>query len=714
MTKPQPSPAPAPSFLPDPGHLWMIFRRRIGIFAIALLVVLGLTAAWLVTQPTTYGSTASILIVPRQPQVVVDENPLSPEMVPDTNVIDTEVQILSSARLAGRVAEALDLEQYEEFGDGQTPASSVGTAEPGTHPLAGALLRHVSVRRSGLTYLIDIHATAQDAALSAAIANGFAQQYLAQQQDVKGRTVEDASEFLEGRLVELRLQASEADAALQNYKIREGLMSAEGATMAEQEVSVLNQEISTARASLAEKVGQLSAARSRVTRGGGGAEVPAALQSGTVAELRRREVELTGTLASYRERFGPRHPEVLRAEQELGDVRGQIQNQIDRVLSSLESDVVAARSRLASLEASQRGAQSSLAGNSSAQVGLLELERNAEAARSIYETFLERAQQISSQEGLVRPDASIETLARVPSSPSSPNYPLTMTIGAIAALIAGFGAIGAAEYFDARVRTRRDVEDKLDLAYLGAIPDPATIAGSNAKGTSPADYFLDHPHSAFAEAVRAVKNAVMFGRFPPPQSIAVTSALPREGKSTTALCLARAFAQSGKRTVLLDCDARRHAVSDWLLEDGARGLEAYLAGNTPLSAAMATDPRTDLKVLGTKGTASAGTEMFAHTSFDSLLSELGSSFDMIVVDTAPILGIAETRAIASQCDAVILLGRWRSTAIKAIGTAVDLLRQTGTAIDGLALTNVDVREYASTGQQDVYGYAGEFADYYAN
>lgn len=699
------------SFLPDPGQLWLVFRRRMWLFLAVVGTVLALVAAFTLSRPELYSASASVLIELRQPEVL-ESDPVAPAMAGETNVIDTEVEILSSRRLAGRVAEALKLETWPQFAGAR--AERQASDAPGTHPLAGEVLSRMDIRRSGLTYLIDITAQAESPELAAALANEYARQYLAQQQEMKSSTSQGAQEFLQTRLVELRRNASQADAALQSYMIRNGLMSAEGATMAEQEVSVLNQEISAARAALAEKQGQLAAAQNRVGRGGGGAEVPAALQSGTVVQLRSREAELTGEVARLESRFGDQHPELRRARGELVDIRSQIQQQIDRVMSSLESDVQAARSRLASLEASQSRARGSLVSNSSAQAGFLQLERDAKAARQIYDTFLARSQEVEAQVGLIRPDASIETLARIPLFPSSPSYPLAATAGLTLALILGLIAIAGAEYLDARIRTRADVEQRLGLAYLGAVPELSSTTNQRQHWEAPQDYLLDHPQSKFTESVRALKNAVLLQPGGAPRSIAVTSALPREGKSTTAICLARMLADSGVRTVLVDCDSRRRAVSNALLPEGWDGFGQYLRREVPLTRALMVEERTGLAILGSRQADLDGRELFVNLPLAEMLAELALQFEVAVIDTAPVLGVAETRLIAAGVESTVMLARWRDTSIKAAETAADLLVVADANLVGAALTLVDVRQYGSTGQQDVYSYQDKFAGYYVD
>lgn len=701
-------PADTAPFLPDPGYIWQILRRRIAPFLITALLVIVAVAAWTLTRPTLYRATAAIQIEPHLPDVLKDVDSAAPKLAGDSNVIDTEVQILSSRRLAGRVATQLAA-KYPEFRVSAEEASR----GPGTHPRAGALLASVNIRRSGLTYLITIEATARSPQLAADIANTFAREYLAQQTETKNMTAGDAQKFVEGRLNELRSDVERADAALQNFKINNGLMSAQGATMGEQEVSALNQQIAEARAQLAEKTGQIEAARGYVGTDSAGANLPAALQSGAVTELRTREVELSGKLADLKANYGDLHPEVKRVRQELEDTRRELQRQIDRVVASLEAEREAASYRLDSLLASQAKAERKLANSNAAQVRYNELEREAEAAGAIYEAFLKRSREMFSQEGLLRPDARIETLARVPVAPSSPSYLLATAAALSGALIGGLVAVALSEYLDVRLQTRADVEQRLQVKYAGAIPDLAAVARDR-NGLEPAEYLLARPFSAFAEAFRSLKSVMLPEALRIPTVIAITSALPREGKTSTAICLARTIALSGLRTILVDCDARRRSASEALLPDGFGGLGDLLKGKASLDQATFIDTQTDLHILGSRSSEPAGSDLFHATQLQDLMDVLRQHYDVVLIDTAPVLGIAETRQIAAQADATLILGRWRKTPLKAADTAIDLLSDAGADIRGMALSVVDTRKYASTGQQDVYHYHREFGGYYAN
>lgn len=701
---------PGRSLLPDPAHLWAVFRRRLIPFFVVIALVLGVVAYSTFSQVPMYSATATVVIEPRRTNVTEGDTVVS-GLPADTNVVDTEVQILSSPGLASRVASLMRLEQYPEYRLAGPVQPSIG---PGLHPLASRLLGHVRVQRQGLSLVIAISASSRDPQLAALIANTFAEQYIAQQEDAKNGATRSASLFLQQRLEQMRKEVGAADAALQRYKIQRGLMSAQGSSMAEQEVSSLNQQIAQARADAAEKAGRLSAARAQIARGGGGADVGAALSSTTVGQLRAQESDATRILADLTSRYGDLHPDVQKQRDQLADIRGQLKIEISRVISSLSADSAAAQSRLNSLVSSRAGATGVLAGANQAQVGYLELERRAEAARTIYNAFLNRSKETMSQEGLMQPDARVVALSRVPTFPYSPNYFLSFALGLVVALLGGLLAIVVAEYLDGGIRTKRDIERRLRVRYLGAVPELQSTLGKMRNNQNPEDYLLDHPMSSFAEAVRGLKANLAGHSGKTPQVVAITSALPREGKSTTSIALARVIAESGARTILVDCDIRRRSTSSVLLPPNSRGLVDYLEGKTSLGAAVVKDPRTALHVLGTTLPPDHSRDLFGENQLGQVLAELRASYDVVIIDTAPVLGIAESRLLAAAADATIMLARWRSTSLAAADAAVEILVDAHAKLRGVALTLVDIRKYASTGQGDMYSYHKKFTGYYSN
>ena len=256
--------------LPEPALLWAVFRRRMWLFLLVTLLVMGAVAAYTARITPMYSATATVVIEPSQAGVVDNVRSVNAPVQGDSTSIETEVQILSSPSLAGRVADALHLERYPEFGGsaGMMIADDDRANEPGLHPLARAVLSHMNIRRVGLSFLIAITAQTRDRQLAAEIANEYARQYIAQQAEAKNSKITDVSGELQNRLNDMEGKVVAADQAVQQYKISHNLMSSQGSTLAEQEVSSLSTQIAGARADLADKTSRLSVARSQLRRGG--------------------------------------------------------------------------------------------------------------------------------------------------------------------------------------------------------------------------------------------------------------------------------------------------------------------------------------------------------------------------------------------------------------------------------------------------------------
>ena len=705
------------SLLPDPRVIVAALRRRLWIFLIVFFGILAAAGAYLALAPKRYTATATVLIEPASGDPVQPTNMQSVEQLPSSDFIDTQIIVLGSPRLAAAVVEDLRLVDDPEFavtGDVGLDTPPAEMAQARLVATAEALRKAVTIRRAGRTAVIEIDAESRSATQAARIANGFVTAYLDQLKAAKDAASGRAREQVDSRLVQLREDAEAADSALQRYKIANGLMSAQGATMAEQESSTLNQQLASARAVLAERQGRLAAARVQLEHGGGGGDVATALNSGTIGALRAQEAESSRALAQLRARYGERHPSIAQEQQRLADVQRQIQLEIDRILSSLEAEVRVAASGVASLSGSQRASRQTLASNAAAQVGYMELERKAAAARAIYLAFLNRSIGTAAREGIEQPRASVASPALIPLSPTSPNMRLVSSLALVFALTFGGIAVALAEYLDGGVRTRQDVERRIGARYLGAIPEIASTLNGLRVTEAPHDYIVSHPQSLFAKSLRSVRASVTLRGRKRPKVIAVTSALPREGKTTTAVCLARTLALSGANTVLVDCDIRRHSASDLLLGDRPGQLLEVLDGTVSLDDGLARDTDTELWVLGSTAPTDDGRDLLGVDALATLLAALRERFDFVVIDTAPVLGLAEARVVASQAETVLFLARWRQTSMRAVDTALDLLLGANAKVAGVALTLVDITKYASTGHEDVYDYYKKFKGYYVN
>ena len=694
------------ALLPDPRVVWMIFRRNLLLFSIVTAMIVAGVAVWTLLQTPIYSTTSSLLINTAG-ENVVNVKAVSADLPASSDVIETQVRLMGSPPIVRRAADA-----YAALRPNDPRSAPAARAD-----LAAEIAGITSAERVGLTFVIDISADSPDPAFATDAVNLLAEQYIAAQRDAKVGANSDANRFLQQRTQQLAAEASAADAALQKFKIANGLMSAQGATMAEQEVSTLNQQIAAAKADLAEKQGRLNAAQAQLSAGGGGADVGAALGSGTIGSLRQSESAASARVAELQSRYGPLHPELAQAQSQLREIRSQIQQEIDRILSNLRADVQVASSRLGSLESSRARASGGLAANNSANVGLNELQRRADAAKAIYETFLNRLRETSAQQGLEKADAQIAARAQIPDAPSFPNRKMAALGGIVAGIMGGLIAIALAEYLKGGIRTKSDVEQKLRVRYAGALPILKSTLGKMRVDEEPQDYVVSHPFSVFAEAFRSVQAFLLLGGgggSGGSRVVAITSALPQEGKTTTSTCLARVAALGGARTVLVDCDLRRRGSSEFLIHDDRPGLYEYMRGEVSLDEALVRHEASGMYLLGTSCPQPDSRDPLTPNNLGRMLAELRDKFDVIILDTAPVLGVADARTVAASADRVLLIARWSVTSFHAVEAAIDLLVDAGAKVSGVALAQVDITRYASTGHSDTYGYQKKFRGYYTN
>lgn len=713
------------------------FRRRLKLFlSIALLIFVGALVFTIQATPL-YTSSAAVMIDNRQ-QNVVDTQAVLSGLPADVGAVDTEVEILKSRQLADRVVSTLHLERDPEFNAAlrrRGPLDSIvdgvsglfGAAAPQTvqarltaeeaqsqkDATVDAVRDRLKISRVGLTYVMNVGFASEDPQKAAKIANAFADNYLLEQLQAKFDATRSANTWLNSRLSDLRTEVMQNEAAVEQYRTANNLLSTSGATLTEQEISTYNQQLATVRAQQAEDDARLRTARRQLAAGSAGDDVGEALDSAVVQQLRAQRATLSGRVADLSSRYGPRHPDMLRADRELGDIDNQIKAEIQRIISNLEAKAQVARERTGSMAGSLAGARGTLAANNSAGVRLNELERNAESSRTLYQSMLDRFKETSSSEGLEQSDARIVSRGVVPLKASSPNIPLNLMLGLVLALGAGIAGVILAEMLDSGLATADDIERKLGLPSLGAVPLVSSIAEGADRNQPPADFLLSKPLSAFAESIRALKTAVLFSRVGQTvKLVVITSSLPGEGKTTSSVCLARSAAQSGQQVVIVDCDLRRRAVNRQFGIEPEFGLLEVLNGTVTLEEALYKDEASGCFVLPLAKAAFTPKDVFNSKAMDDLLVKLRGLFQLVILDTAPVLAVADTRILASKADATVFLTRWRKTPDKAVENSIRLLDQAGAHIAGVALVQVDMRSQARYGYGDSGYYYGQYKSYY--
>ncbi len=727
MTLPLPPPTATPAWAAalvrgpvDLRRLWATLRRYRVVFALVFLLVFLGALLHATTATPVFTATSSVMIDDRHHNVTPDQQQVLSDLPDATGVIDTEVEIMRSRALAGRVVDALNLTADPEFnkalrkggfslfGHAKAPAPGEDQHRRERDATIDKLISRIQVDRKGLTYVINLSVTSVSPAKAALLANTLADRYLTAQLDAKFEATQRANRWLQGRLGALRSDVTNAEQSVASYQSSKGLLQATGSNLTEQRVAQLQASESSAAADLAEKQARLNTARQQLASGGTGQDLGEALNSDVIKTLRGKLSDAIHQQQLLSAKYGPRHPDVIAQENTQHQIETDIQAEVNRIVGSLQADVNASNQRLAAIRADLGQAQGTLASSKSAEVGMNSLQMNADAQSAVYKSLLDRFQQTSVQDGSLQSDAQVVSPAQIPLKPSSPNKKLDIALGIVFGLLAGITTVVGMEMWSGEVRTSDDVEKMLGVPSIGSVP---TTKG--ATSLPPSQYLVDTPLSAFAESFRQLRAALRRADLDSPvKTLAVTSALPGEGKSTTSMCLARSIALGGQKTIAVDCDLRRRTLHTMLAIKPAVGLLEVLAGTARLEDAIIVDEPSGCHILPLTASKFTPRDVFGTQAFAKLVAHLKANYDFVILDCAPVLAVADTRTITEVVDGVLLLVQWQKTAARAVKYAITAVESVGGKVLGVALTKVNLKAQASYGYGDSGYYFRSYSNYY--
>lgn len=652
-----------------------MLRRRLLIMIVVGAVAAASGFTFLIMRPPEYSATALVIINPRQENVVRQQDIMG-QLPRDSSTIDSEIERLRSSALMNELAEALGL----------TTRASNGEARP-----SGDIGGSINVRRRGMTYVIEISARSTSAERAQLIANTYADVYIASQVNARIDTAQRANSWLSRRLAELREDVQAKESAAETYRMQSGLLAAQGSSLAEQQITNVQTQVLQAQADLAEREARYRQLQELRASGAAIDAIGNAINSETVRQLRAREAEIAQRQSELELRYLDTHPAVQSVRAEREDITQQIEREIQRISVNLGNEVQVARARLATLQASLRSAAGDLNENSSSSVRLRELEREAAASRQVYESYLQRYQEIADQDQLNISDARLMTYADLPNAPSSPKLRIALALAIALGLMLGLGAGVIAEIFDQSVKNADDLETKVGHPAIASIP---TISKRMMRQMPPAErhpsgYLVGRPMSAFTEALRVLRTVIVYSKLDfSVKVVAVTSALPDEGKTTISMCLARVAAMSGQKVVVVDCDLRKQSINDVIDIETDVGILQVLAGEAPWRSAIVRDPNSDAHVLPVATSGFTPRDVFGSDAMERLVGELRQHYDLVILDCAPILAVAETRVLVKHADTTVIVARAGRSAVGAVRTAVQQTEGAGGKVLGIALNCV--------------------------
>ncbi|HEX8058366.1 MAG TPA: polysaccharide biosynthesis tyrosine autokinase [Novosphingobium sp.] len=691
--------------------LFSVFRRRLFMFGliVGIFVFLALNITFL--QSKLYQATATVVLNNQQGDLV-PETPQAQQMAPPrSEEVDTEIKIIKSQQLAATVIHKLALDRDASFvesvgGDDDVPTGAADH-EIWEQSLITGMLRQLDASRMDTAYAIQISYTDPDAARSARIANAFATNYAAHEVDVKRADNQKTLALLKVRIEELRKQAQSDFQAVQDFRVRNSLLSAQATAQSEQEAAAYGQQLAAARAAAAADRGRANAAAGEASA--------AVVASPLLQSLRTQRATISVKIAELSGRYLDTHPDLVNARGQLADIDAQIAAETARVRAGVTAGLNASASatshQAGSLQGNLSSARGTLAANNRALVGLDDLNRKAQASQTLYESYLNRYKEVLAQSGSEQPEARLLSMAEPPTKPVSPILVLNLALGLLVGALLGAGAAIAVESTYSGLTTRNDVERRLGVRCLGGIPLLSSIGLDD---SVPADSLLAAPGSAYAEAVHGLLGAIRQGPGSRHQVIAVTSALPGEGKTSLSASLARGAAMAGETVILIDCDPFRRRQGAIFATDNTRpGLREILRDGAKLGDVMVKDPNSPAMILPITTPFADGERLLERGNFQRMIAMLREHFSLIVLDTAPILPIAEVREIVTIADSVVVCALWRKTSDSAVRAALQLLPIQSIPDLGAVLTKIDMKKQARYGAGDPGFYYAKYNEYYA-
>jgi capsular exopolysaccharide synthesis family protein len=708
-------------------HLWdyarVIYKRR-WIAIPAFLLVFSVMTFNSLRETPLYRTQVQLLIEKDAPTVAtLDQMFQSQEGWYNDEFYQTQHRILQSRSLAKRTIDAMNLWDAPRLGNGPEPQSRISVSgfawgvvdgaialarrpfakqapapapeAQAEQPAAGesaAQSARISQFLGGLaispvrnTRLVEIRYTSTDPVFAAGAANAVAAAYIQQNMDFKASTSDEATNFLRDRLEEQRKAVEASERALAEFKSKNGAVAiADGSSsISVQRLTDLNAALIKAKT---ERIGKESLFNQLKSMQAAGTidTFPAVLANEYIQGLKTNLGQLQREHAQLSERYGENHPKLADSRTALQTATAKLNSEIAKVVQGVNSEYQAALAQEQSLQGALNAQRSEALGQNQLSVTYSVLQREADSNRQIYESLLQQAKQAGISGERRATNVRVVDPAEVPMAPFSPNLRADMTFAGVAGLVLAIGLAFGFEYLDNRIKTPQELKAHLGIPFLGMVPALA--------GEREANPLLDGgvPPN-FAEAFKSVRTNVLFSSAEEGlRSVVVTSAGPGEGKSLVASNLAVALAQAGQRVLLIDADMRRPRVHEIFGGEQEPGLSNVLAGNAKTSEAVRKGKTSNLWLMPAGHIPPNPAELLGSKRYSDFITSLAPHFDWVLLDTPPVMVVADGSIVANQASGVIFVVRADHTSRHAVRAAVEQLEAANAHLIGSVLNGVDL------------------------
>ena len=709
--------------------------------AIALMTLLvGAIAAFVAYSLTPiYRATTTLYMEPAKPKVVSIEEVYS-GISGSREQLQTQAEILKSRELAAKLVKRLKLATNPAIDPRQAPpalkvsipwqdwipaewlpwipagwlpeATATPLSEDAlTNAAIGAVMSNLDVQPVRNSILIKVSFESTDRNLAAKLANTMAEVYIENDLDARLQMTQQAASWLTDRVKGLKENVEASERALQQFRDREKILDAKGIALgASSQLNTLTTTLVAAQQKVAElenayrQVQAVLKGESRTSL----ESLPAVIRSGNVTRIKDLEAEAERKLAELGKRYGAEHPRMIAAESDLRSARENTKNTVDSVVTNITREYEVAKANEQTMQASLEKSKTEIRDIGRKEFQLATLERDTQTNRQLYEMFVNRFKETKITGDLQSTIARVIDHAIVPGSPVKPQKSRIITMWLVIGLVLGVALALLLERLDNAVRSTEDVAIKLQVPLLGILQ---WVRTKHSKfGLQRA--FFDKIDPAFSESVRTLRTGLLMSALDTPHKVVlVTSAVPEEGKTSVAMNLAFALAQV-KRTCLVDADMRRPSVYKVLGgEANMPGLSNLVAGTEP-GAKCIHQHESGLFYLPSGPIPPNPSELLSSKRFADVLAKLGESFDVVLIDSAPVQLVSDALILSGLANALIFVVRADTTPYQVAKGALELLKKGKAQLLGVVLNRLDVdkaeRHY---GYGRYFSYGGKYKYY---
>ncbi len=701
--------------------------RQFPMIVMTALLTTALGILYLLVTPATYNALATMIIDTKRPTAFTTPTSIGDIQI-ESSMVSSQVEILKSEKIALTVINNLELWKDPEFsGPGKGILSlavrTIGrvfsseaaqTQEASTRHALDTFQSYLNVRRVNQTNVIEINFRSQNPDRAIQIANAIVSTYITDQLDSRSQSAKQTSTWLQDRVRELREQALIAERNVVEFKKDHNIVGATGKTVTDQQLTEINTQLVLARTKVSEAQARLDRIEAITQSGIPDATVTDTLANPVVTKLRTQYLDLANREADWSVRYGPDHIAVRNLQGQMREIRNAIADELRRLAETYKSEYEIAKQREEAVKVQLAQVVSQAQLDNQAQVTLRELESAATTSRQLYETLLQRYMESIQQQSFPVSEARIIAQASGPLTKSNPQ-PIQILAGSTSAgillgLLIGF----VSEIWRHVFRTRREVAQRLQTNCIAIVPKLRSLIARPERSTARAVHtafgprtivsdqgffwhVLDSPMSRFAESIRAIKLAIDTSDANKSNKIvALTSALPREGKSTVGTALAQLLAHSGAKTILVDCNFRHGTLSRMLTPQAKSGILEVVSGAANLEDVIWTEPYTNLSFLPViaNNRLVNSHDILTSEATNALFNKLRNKYEYVIVDLSPLAPIVDARTTTQFIDSYILVIEWGKTRVEDVERALSDAKAIHENLLGVVLNKANLRVLA--------------------